>query len=175
MKTKFSIPFLALLLLTLLAGSAEAQKRRPATTTKKPTPAVTNTNALEIKDGASKVSIQLKNVTSFIYTLGGVAAGIEDADKDARANKLSRAAIDKNNQFKQAVIQSIRNLKAGLATLEVEFRTKPSIKPYLVQIAGVTDLATQAEDLAVAGRFTESGKSLILVVEKLADTLAAMP
>jgi hypothetical protein len=175
MNNKHFIPVLALLIAVIAAGSAQAQKRKPATTTKKPTAAVTTTNALEIKDGASKAAIQLKNVTSFIYTLGGVAAGIEDADKEARANKLSRAAIDKNNQFKQAVIQSIRNLKAGLATLEVEFRTKPSLKPYLVQISGVTDIATQAEDLAASGRFTESGRSLILVVEKLADTLAAMP
>jgi hypothetical protein len=164
--------FVATVSLTL---SVQAQKKKPAPVpTKKPVAAAT-TNALEIKQSAEKVSIQLKNVTSFIFTLGGVATGIEDADKEAKAGKLSRAAIDKNAQFKQAVIQSIRNLKAGLAALEIEFRTKASIKPFLAQMNGVTDIATQAEDLALAGQFTNSGKSLIAVVGKLADTLAAMP
>ena len=94
---------------------------------------------------------------------------------DAKANKLSKAQLDKFTQQKQAVITSIRNLKAGLAALEVEFRTKPAIKAYLLQIQGVTDLGTQSEDLATAGRFADSGRVLVSIVEKLADTLAAMP
>jgi hypothetical protein len=32
-----------------------------------------------------------------------------------------------------------------------------------------------AEDQAVAGQMTESGKTLLLVIEKLSDTLAALP
>lgn len=161
-------------IIAVLAFSASAQRKKTTTTTVKK-PVVTTTNNLEIKQSADKVSVQLKNVTAFIYKLGGIATGLEDADKDAKAGKLSRAAIDKNNEFKGAVVQSIRNLKAGLAALEIEFRTKASIKPYLVQINGVTNLATQSEDLALAGQFTNSGKGLIQVVEKLADTLAAMP
>lgn len=177
MKTDYQLPkfvFLALAFVLTFSFAAQAQKKKP-TTTKKPTTNVTTTNALEIKQGAEKVSIQLKNVTNFIYKLGGIATGIEDTDREAKAGKLSKAAADKNAQFKQAVIQSIRNLKAGLAALEIEFRTKPALKNYLLQMQGVTDLATQSEDLAVAGSFTESGKSLILVVEKLADVLTAMP
>lgn len=167
--------FVLIIAAASLTLSVSAQKKKPVPApTKKPV-ATTSTNALEIKQSAEKVAIQLKNVASFIYTLGGVATGIEDADKEARAGKLSKTAVDKNNQFKQAVIQSIRNLKAGLASLEIEFRTKTPIKPYLAQINGVTDLATSGEDLALAGQFTASGKSLIAVVEKLADTLAAMP
>lgn len=161
-------------IIAVMAFSASAQRKKTTTTTVKK-PVVTTTNNLEIKQSADKVSVQLKNVTAFIYKLGGIATGLEDADKDAKAGKLSRAATDKNNEFKSAVVQSIRNLKAGLAALEIEFRTKASIKPYLVQINGVTNLATQSEDLALAGQFTTSGKSLIQVVEKLADTLAAMP
>jgi hypothetical protein len=171
------LTFLVLAVLLTFAASAEAQKKKPTTrktTTTKTTP-TTTTNTLEVKDGANKVSIQIKNVSKFIYVLGGVASGFEVADKEAKAGKLSKAVVDKNNQGKQAVITSIRNLKAGLAALEVEFRTKPSLKNYLFQIQGITDLTTQSEDLATAGRFTDSGKSLLLVVEKLADTLAAMP
>jgi hypothetical protein len=32
-----------------------------------------------------------------------------------------------------------------------------------------------AEDQATAGQLTESGRSLLLVIEKLSDTLAALP
>jgi hypothetical protein len=170
-KTLFAI----LCVVGAMAISVSAQKRKPAPAPTPKKPPVTTTNALEIKQSAEKVAIQLKNVTNFLYKLGGIATSLEDTDKDAKAGKLSRAAIDKNNDFKQAVVISIRNLKAGLAALEIEFRTKASIKPFLAQINGVTDLATQSEDLALAGQFTNSGKVLIQVVEKLADTLVAMP
>jgi len=168
------LTFLVFAVVLTFTVSAAAQRKKP--TTKKPTTTTTaTTNALEIRQGADKVSVQLKNVSKFIYVLGGVASGFEVADKEAKAGKLSKTVVDKNNQGKQAVITSIRNLKAGLAALEVEFRTKPALKNYLFQIQGITDLTTQAEDLATGGSFTDSGKSLLLVVEKLADTLAAMP
>ncbi|MEP6903162.1 MAG: hypothetical protein ABJA66_15545 [Actinomycetota bacterium] len=167
--------FLAVIAVLSFAVSAEAQKKKKPVTKKPTTTATVTTNALEIKEGAEKVSIQLKNVTSFIYKLGGIATGIEDTDKEAEAGKLSKSALDKNAQFKQAVIQSIRNLRAGLAAMEVEFRTKPGLKPYLLQLEGITELSGQSEDLATAGRFTDSGKVLVTVIGKLADTLAAMP
>lgn len=168
-----------LVCLISLSLSVDAQRRKttPRRTTPKATttPVSTTTNLLEIKASAEKVSVQIKNVTKFIYVLGGVARGIEDIDKEAKAGKISRAVVDKNTQYKQNVIQSIRNLRTGLAALEVEFRTKPSLKNYLVNIQGITDLSGNAEDQAVTGQFTQSGKTLLLVVEKLSDTLAALP
>lgn len=171
---KFAVVFIFVLGLTL---SAAAQKRKTTTrkTTTKPPAASTVSSNAEIKDAAGKVSIQLKNVTKFIYVLGGVAKGIEDIDKEAKTGKISKATVDKNNQFKQSVIQSIRNLRAGLAALEIEFRTKPALRTYLVNIQGISDMSGVAEDQAVAGQFSESGKTLLLVVEKLSDTLVAMP
>ncbi|HXG84935.1 MAG TPA: hypothetical protein VNI84_13015 [Pyrinomonadaceae bacterium] len=156
--------------------SANAQRRRtPAKRTPKPAAATATIapSSAEIKEGAEKVSTQLKNVTKFIYVLGGVAGGIEDIDKDS--GKVSRAAADLNGENKQKVIQTIRNLRAGLAALEVEFRIKPALKNYLFQINGITDISGSAEDEAAAGQFVQSGKTLLLVVEKLADTLAALP
>jgi hypothetical protein len=179
---KKSILIKSVVVLICLIGlslSAAAQRRKtPArkTTSKQATTSVsTAPNMLDIKDGAQKVSIQIKNVTKFIYVLGGVAKGIEDIDKDARAGKISRAVVDKNTQYKQNVIQSIRNLRAGLAALEVEFRTKPALKNYLANIQGISDMSGVAEDQAVGGQFTESGRTLLAVVEKLSDTLAALP
>jgi hypothetical protein len=170
-----NLTFLSLALLLTFSASASAQRKKPVT--KKPTTTTTTTsvNSLEVKQTAEKVSIQLKNVTTFLYKLGSVASAIEALDADARAKKLSPPQITKFNEQKQAVITSIVNLKAGIAELEVQFRTKPSVKSYIFQIQGVTDLVTQSEDLARGGRFADSGRVLIQVVEKLADTLAAMP
>ena len=168
---------IVLLCLGCLAFSVNAQKRR--STSKKPKATTTETVApaanLEIKDGAKKVSIQIKNVSKFIYVLGGVAKGIEDIDKEAKTRRVSQEILDKNAQFKKDVLQSIRNLRAGLAALEVEFRTKPGLKNYLFQIQGITDMSGLAEDQATTGKFSESGKTLLLIIEKLSDTLAALP
>ncbi len=178
MKTnkKFPALFALVVCLAFLSSSVNAQKRKP--TVKRSTTRTTQSTAsasLEIKSGAEKVSNQIKNVTKFIYVLGGVARIIEDLDKDIAAGKTSRGAIDQNNQNKQKVIQTIRNLRAGLAALEVEFRTKPALKNYLFQIQGITDISGNAEDQAASGQFVEAGKTLVLAVEKLADTLAALP
>ena len=166
---KVSVFLLCVLCLTV---SAEAQRRKKTTKT---TTATTTTNAAtaaEIKEGANKVSIQIKNLTKFLYLLGTIAQGIEDIDKDTKAPQTAK---DKNTKNKQAVLTTLRNLRAGLAALEVEFRSKPALKTYNLQIQGISDLCGQAEDLAAAGKFLESGKPLLLVVEKLSDTLVAMP
>lgn len=173
--------FLSVALLLTFAADADAQRKkrtttRKTTTTTKPTPTPTTTvNTLEIKQGAEKVSIQVKNVTKFLYLLGGIANGIETADKEAKAGKLSKTAADTNNQYKQKVIASIKGLKDGLAALETEFNAKPALRVYAFQIQGITALALQSEDLATAGKFTDSGKPFLTVVEKLADALTAMP
>ena len=175
--TTFAFRLLTLaLVLTAFSFTVAAQKKTTTKpTAKKPAATASNANAAEIKSGAEKVSIQLKNVSKFIYILGGVAKGIEDIDKEARTGKVSRNVLDQNAQFKQSVIRSIQNLRAGLVALEIEFRTKNGLKPYMIQIQGVSDLAGTAEDQAANGMFTESGKTLLVAIEKLADTLAALP
>lgn len=160
--------------------TAEAQRRRTTRPKPKPaptktTPATTPVSNFEIKNGAEKVSVQIKNLTKFIYVLGGVARGIEDIDKEMKTGKVSREVQDKNAKFKQSVLLSLRNLRTGLAAVEVDFRAKPELKPYLSHVQGISEMSYKAEDLAVAGQFTESGKMLLIIVEKLADTLAAMP
>ena len=163
--------------LLCLTFSATAQKRK--TTTKKTKRTVAAMTApvapTEIKFGAEKVSTQIKNVSKFIYNLGGIARVIEDLDKEIAARKASRNAPELNARIKQDVITSIKNLRAGLVALEIEFRTKPALKPYLFQIQGLSDMSGRAEDQANDGQFTESGKTLLMVIEKLSDTLAALP
>ena len=166
---KFSVLCLCLL---CLAFSVNAQKRK--TTSKKNAPTVAITDS-EIKSGAQKVSVQIKNLSKFIYSLGDVARVTEDLDREIAAGKASRNAPSLNAKNKQAIVTTIKNLRAGFAALEIEFRTKPALKPYLFQIQGITDLTGTAEDQASGGQLTESGKTLLIVIEKLADTLAAMP
>jgi hypothetical protein len=173
--TKFlTITILALMFFVV---SAHAQKKTTKKTTPaKPTAAATNAAAAaEIRAGADKVSIQLNNVAVFAYKLGGIATGLEDMEKAARTKPLSPAAAKTHNGNKQAVIQLIHGLQVGLAALEVEFRTKPNLKKFQFNIGGVANLAGQSEDLAAAGQFTESGKMLLQVIQKLSDTLVAMP
>ncbi len=170
---KSTAVFACLLCLTL---AANAQKRR--TTSKKttrPAAVATPTNTAEIKAGAEKVSTQIKNVSKFIYNLGDVARIIEDLDKEIAARKASRNAPELNAKIKRDVLTSIKNVRAGLVALEIEFRTKPALKNYLFQIQGISDMSGTAEDQAANGQFTESGKTFLLVIEKLADTLAALP
>lgn len=162
---------LAVFVISMLSLAVSAQ-RRPTRAPAKPvvvkTPAATSTAT---QSDAQKVSNQILNVTKFLYLLGGVAKGIEDVDKDQRAN---RAAITKNAENKKSVVQTIRNLRAGLAALESDFRTKPALRKYLLKIEGITVLCAETEKLAVNGNFSDAGRPLVSVVEKLSDTLAAM-
>lgn len=174
---KFTTIFICLLCLTTMTA---AQKRR--TTTKKTTKPATTTapstpdaSIVEIKNGAQNAAVQLKNVTRFIYLLGSIAQGIEDVDKEISARKASPATVDLNTKNKQGVIAGIKNLRAGIVALEIDFRAKAPLRTYVPQIGGISDIAAQAENQAAAGQLKDSGKTMLQIVDKLTDTLAAMP
>lgn len=166
-----------------LSSAADAQKRRApkkrttssAARTANASAAASAAKTAEIKSNAKKVSDQLKNVTKFTYLLGGIASGIEQIDKESKTKKISQSALSLNDDNKKKVIQSIRGLRAGLAALEAEFKTNSALQLYNFQIQGVTDMTGRAEDLALSGQFVESGKVLLIVVEKLSDTLVSLP
>lgn len=155
-----------------LTINADAQRRKRA---RKVSNATKAKNAADLKKGAKDVGIQVKNVTKFVFVLGGVATGIEEIDKEVKAGKASREVADKNQQFKANVLRSIRALRAGLVKLEVDFRTKPALKKYLIHIQGLTQQSNRVEDLAMVGQFRGAGQELLLVIETLTDTLVAMP
>lgn len=170
---------LFLVCLTALAVSAEAQK----TTTKKPvrrtTPTSTKTSStlppLEVRAARVKVSNQLYNVSAFLQRLGPISQNIEALDNDARTKKIKKESIDQNEASKQKVVTALRTLRDGLVSLESEFRTKPDLKKYLPTIQGISDLAGQSIDSAMAGKFVASNAPLRTVQQKLNDTLTAMP
>lgn len=180
-KTNFRLWMMFTVVVCLLSfvfeANAQQRRRKPVRRAKAP---VTNpappAAGLEIKDGSQKVSTQIKNFSKFLYILGGVAKNIEALDADIKARRTTRReTIDQNERAKQTVVASIKNLQEGLAPIEIEFRTKTGLRPYLAQITGVTEMTGQAVDQAAAGQLTESGKTLLMVVEKLSDTLAALP
>jgi len=162
--------------LTLLAGAATAQKKpvkKPAP--KKPPVTKTVVPPLDVRVAREKVDTQLANVNRFVDVLGPIAQAIETLDASNAVKKLPPETVAKNDANKAKVIEAIRNLKAGLATLESEFRTKTSLAKYLPSIQGITDLAAQSEDSAIAGKFVAAKEPLRDVAKKLTDTLAAMP
>jgi hypothetical protein len=166
-----------LVIFTFILGisiDANAQRRRTKAR-KTPAAATQPNNSADIKKGAEDVAIQLKNVSRFVFVLGGVAKGIEDIDKAVKEGKASREIANKNAQFKDDVITSIRALRAGLIRLDVDFRANPALRKYMINLQNVAGQSARAEDLALAGRFNDSGKELLLVVETLTDTLVAMP
>lgn len=169
---KFSLIILSL---TVFSFTANAQQKKKIATKKTTPVASTVTNTADIKAGADKVSIQIKNISKFVFILGGFASAIEDLDREAKTRKVSQAALDANNKNKQAVIQGIRNVRAGILALEEEFRTKPGLKLYSVRIDGISNSVADAENQAADGQITESGKTLLLIIGRLSDALAALP
>ncbi len=163
---------LVLLCVLSFAFSAEAQKKKKTTPTTTPTNVSSNA---DVKAAAAKVSIQIKNVSKFVYNLGIIGRSIEDLDVEIKAGKASQKGIDINAKNKQAVMQGLRNIQAGLAALETEFRTKPALRAYLLKVEGITALCGQSEDYAGGGQFIDSGRPLLTLIEKLSDALEAMP
>ena len=169
--------FTLILLTTLLfAGFAAAQKS--TTTRPAPTPPRNTTKQLpplDVRAARVKVSNQLYNLAAFVERLDPIAKNIEALDNDARTKKIKKESIDKNEADKKKVVDAIRGLRDGLVNLETEFRTKFTLKLYLPKIQGISDLASQSLNSAIAGKFVASVGPLRTVKQKLSDTLAAMP
>lgn len=164
------------MLISIFAISSLAQKK-PA---KKPVPKkppVTKTVVppLDVRVAREKVENQLENINRFVDILGPIAQSIEDIDRESRSKRLQQTTINGNEANKKKVIEAIRNMKAGLLALESEFRTKPALKKYLTSIEGITDMASESEDSAIAGGFVSAKDPLRNVALKLTDTLAVMP
>jgi hypothetical protein len=169
---------LALTITIMLAGMAAAQRTRPRPT---PTPRRTTTattSKLPPLDGRAarvKVSNQLFNVDAFVRTLLPIAQNIEDMDREIMTRKVKKELIDLNQANKKKVLTAISSLRDTLTALEGEFRSKPALSRYLINIQGITTLATQAENSAIASKFVAAVDPLRQVSTKLNSTLAAMP
>ena len=168
---KLIVPICILLLSTGALAQTRSRTTR-AKATRKQTSAQANTEARTV--GATRVAEQIKNLTRFVYLLGGVAKGIEQADEAARRNEASPAALDQNNRNKATVKASLQNVREGLDQLEIFFRSTPELEQYYLKLAGSAAGAATAEDQAAAGHFDQAGRTMLGVVNRLTDVLLAM-
>ena len=160
-------------ILMFLSTAAMAQSRTRRTTGKKPAAPKTSTTdatAAIRTDGATRVATQIKNLSNFLYVLGGVAKGIEAVDASNKDGQPSPT----NEKNKARVRSSFTDFRVGLDALEVHFRSTPELQPYYTKLAGSASGAANAEAQAAAGQFTQAGQTLLGVVGRLADVLVAM-
>src|SRR5438477_11618457 len=154
-----------------LSTATFAQTRKRSTKRSAATPAGANASQAAVRtEGATRIATQIKNLTTFLYLLGGVAKDIESLDAQAKTGQASPT----NERHKAQLKQSFEDFRVGLDALEVYFRSTPELQPYYVKLVGSASGAAGAEELAAAGRFTDAGRQLIGVVGRLADVLVLM-
>ena len=170
------IVVLAFVVLLALPLTAAAQTRARTTSKKgtQPKTSLPPVNPAAKSDGAMKVANQIKNLTRFLYLLGGVAKGIEQVDEAVRKNEASPAVVQQNNQNKETVKTSLQNVREGLDQLEIYFRGTPELQVYYLKLAGSASGAAAAEDQAATGHMDQAGRTLLGVVNRLTDVLLVM-
>ncbi|HKY45061.1 MAG TPA: hypothetical protein VJM50_18365 [Pyrinomonadaceae bacterium] len=124
--------------------------------------------------GAQRVAEQIKHLTRFVYVLGGVNSGIATSDEQIRRNEAPPNIVQQNQQNKVLVKTTIQNFRIGLDKLEIDFRAAPELQPFYIKLAGVAAGAATAEELAGANQFDRAGRTLLDVVNRLADVLVIM-
>ena len=160
--------------LALPASTLAQTRKRTARPPAAPKQTAAQAAAEARTNGATKVADQIKNLTRFVYLLGGVAKGIEQVDEAARKNEASPGALDQNNRNKATVKASLQNVREGLDQLEIFFRSTPELEQYYLKLAGSAAGAATAEDQAAAGQFDQAGRTMLGVVNRLTDVLLAM-
>ena len=162
------------IIIIVLSGSVSAQTRRRSTP-RTPSASTTATKAAEVqRQGASQIAEQIKNLTRFVYLLGGAVKGIEAQDEAIRRREASPAIEEQTRRNKQSIRTSIQGVKDGLDKLELQFRTTPELNRYYISLAGVAAKAAAAEEQAAANQFDLAGRALIEAVNRLTDVLKEM-
>ncbi len=165
------------LLITIIALSPAAvfSQTRKRSTTRAPSASTAAQKTNEVRRTAAvRVAAHIKNLTRFIYLLGGVAKGIEQTDAAIRANQASPAIAEQVRKNKEVVISSLRTWREAMDKLEIDFRNTPDLQRYYIKLAGVASSAAAAEEQATAGRYEQSGRTLLEVVNRLTDVLVEM-
>lgn len=160
----------------LLSTAAMAQTRK-RTTTKKPATTKTTTATADAAaaavrtDGATRIATQIKNLSRFLYLVGGVVKGIEAIDAASKDGQTAPT----NDKNKATLRASFTDFRVGLDSLEVHFRSTPELQPYYTKLIGSASGAATAEQQAAAGQFNQACNTLLGVVGRLTDVLVAMP
>jgi len=171
--------FLIIILIALLGLESQGvtqTKRHTRPKGKTPTP--TPIPVIDMRTEANQVADQIKNVTRFLYIYGKIANGLEIAEGDIKNPQTTAAVkakiVAKNTEIKDALVTNINNLKIGLDALARKFQPNPKLTVQYLKLSYAVEEASRAQQLAMAGRYDETGKSLIALVEKLTDTITSM-
>ena len=164
---------LTLILVLNVAGFAQKRtvKQRPRTAS---TAAAKTGNAAELQQGATQIADQIKNLSRFLYLLGGIAKGIETVDAAVQRGDASRPVIEQNNKNKGTVVLTIRNFRQGLDELEAKFRFSAKLKEFYPPLFGISQIAATAEENAQNGKIDAAGREMLDVLNKLTDALLKM-
>ncbi len=164
---------ITLLTLVVLAPSTFSQTRSRSSRPKASTTTLASQRTAQVRtQGATRIADQIKNLSRFMYLLGGVTSSIAAVEDAARKSGASPA--DQTAQSKAQVRATIQNIKDGLDKLEVDFRATPELQPYYIKLAGVAAGAATAEEKAAANQFDAAGRQLLNVVNRLTDVLLLM-
>jgi hypothetical protein len=164
------VPICLLLLSTSIFAQSRSRTTRRGTQSSRTKPAA-SAAASQIKiEGATRVATQIKNLTTFLYLLGGVAKDIDAQDAASRSGQGS-PTIERN---KAKLKSTFEDFRVALDNLEIYFRSTPELEPYYVKLVGSASGAATAEDQAAAGHTDQAGHTLLGVVNRLADVLVAM-
>lgn len=165
---------LTLLVIFLVPTTLFAQKKPAPRTRRTPAAPAPAPEAVNFTEAANKVAEQLKLVSRFIYVYGKVANGLELAEEQAKRGETSPAITARNQQAKQSTVANIAALKAGIDKVALELKSNERLQVQYLKLTGASDAVSNAEQLATAGRFDDAGKSLVLAVERLAETIIAL-
>ena len=154
---------------TLAQTRSRTTSKRGAASTK--TQKASAQAAAEAKmTGATKVADQIKNLTTFLYLLGGVAKEMDAQEASSKSGQGSPTLERNKAKFKS----TFEDFRVGLDQLEIYFRNTPELQPYYVKLVGSASGAATAEDQASAGHADQAGHTLLTVVNRLTDLLVAM-
>jgi len=169
MKRLALVVMMLILPVTALAQSRSRTTRRGAPPAKTTKPATTDSSALKT-EAAARVATQIKNLTTFLYLLGGVAK-----DLDAQALAARSGSSSPTQEKNMAKITSyFEDVRVGLENLETYFSGNSDLRPYYGKLLGSADAAANAKSQAGTGHVDQAGHTLINVVNQLTDVLAIL-
>jgi hypothetical protein len=168
-----AILFCVLFLATTCVSQTRSRKTSGRTSTKPTASAASAEVARTRTEAATRVANQLKNLTAFLYLLGGVSKRIEEIDAAAKSTE-GATVVQQNEQNKIKLRATFTDFRVGLDQLEIYFRSTPGLQSYYLKLAGSAEGAATAENLAASGRFDQAGRTMLGVANRLTDVLLIM-
>lgn len=148
---------------------SEAQRKRtPAT--RRPAPAP-QPPPIDMAAEAAPVADQLKNLSQFVYIYGKIVNGLELAAEQDKRGESSPEITARNQKTRDGIVTNIQGLRAGIVKAGERLQAESRLQVQYLKLTSATDAVVNAERLATAGRYDDAGKSLLVAIERLTDTI----